>query len=275
MVIVLHDLNLSSMKYDEIKNYVNKFQSNYTVDEHKELFMELVNLLNSDNRKNVQKLGEKLKKHINAYHEEIIRVKHMYDFDKSFGDYKYIAGVDEVGRGPLAGPIVSAAVILDLDFEKDKDMILYINDSKKISQKLREELAEKIKENALSYNISVINNEEIDEKGIGWCNNEVFKKACDGLSITPEVVLSDGYLIKDFNIKNYHVIKGDTKSASIACASILAKVFRDKLMEDYSREFLNYGFERNVGYGTEEHVKALKTYGAVKIHRKSFLKNIL
>lgn len=275
MVIALHDLDLSSMKYDEIKKYVDEFQLNYTIDNHDELFSELIDVLNKDNRKNVQKLGIRLNKHVDAYYDEIVRVNKMYDFDKSFGSYKYVAGVDEVGRGPLAGPIVSAAVILDLDWEKHEDMILYINDSKKLSKKLREELADKIKENALSYSISIIDNKEIDEKGIGWCNNEVFKRACNNLSITPEMVLSDGYLIKDFSIKNYHVIKGDTKSANIACASILAKVFRDKLMEDYSKEFSNYGFEKNVGYGTEEHVNAIKKYGMTKIHRKSFLKNIL
>ncbi|WP_425321720.1 ribonuclease HII [Clostridium senegalense] len=263
------------MKFALVKEYVLNFQNNNDIRTSKLKFMELIKMLNDDSRKNVNKLGEKLEKIIIAYEAEVNRVKDMYIFDKNFGDFKYIAGVDEVGRGPLAGPIVSAAVILNLNYMDDRELMLYINDSKKLSPEKRKYLSEIIKSKAVSYNISVIDNKEIDEKGIGWCNQEVFRRACYGLDKKPDLVLSDGYLIKEFDIENKSVIKGDTKSASIACASILAKVYRDKIMEDYHQHYPEYKFCRNVGYGTEEHVQAIKRIGITEIHRKSFLTNIL
>ena len=210
--------------------------------------------------------GEKLEK-------ELLRLEEMKAYEKENAQYELICGIDEAGRGPLAGPIVSAAVILDssnLD-----DIILYINDSKKLSEHKREELSEIIKEKALSYSISMCDSKEIDEKGIGYCNNHVFIKACEGLNIKPDLVLSDGYLIKNFNEENKHVIKGDTKSACIACASIIAKVYRDNIMKEYHKKYPQYDFEKNVGYGTKTHVDALKEVGPTEIHRMSFLKNIL
>lgn len=264
-------LDLKSSKYAVIKEYVDDFRNNKNIEDYKAEYLKLSKELCEDNRKNVQSLGNRIQKQISDYEKEILRVKTMYEFDKSFGDYKYIAGVDEVGRGPLAGPIVSAAVILDE--ENLDDIILYINDSKKLSNKLRQQLSDKIKEKALSYSIAIMDNKEIDSKGIGFCNNEVFKIACSNLKIKPDLVLSDGYLIKNFDLPNKHVIKGDTKSAAIACASIIAKVYRDNLMIEYGKKFPNYGFDKNVGYGTKEHTDALKIYGITKIHRKSFLKN--
>ncbi|SLK17309.1 Putative Ribonuclease HII [Clostridium chauvoei JF4335] len=198
----------------------------------------------------------------------------MYSFDRSFGEYKYVAGVDEVGRGPLAGPIVAAAVILDLN-ALDEDIILELNDSKKISKKKREELSEVIKKKALAYSIKEASNKEIDDKGIAYCNNKVFLDACTSMYIKPDLVLSDGYLVKNIQIDNKSVIKGDTKSACIAAASIIAKVYRDNLMKEYSFKYPNYGFEENSGYGTEKHVEYLKKVGSCDIHRLSFLKNIL
>lgn len=274
-MIYLEVIDLSKMKFALVKEYVLNFQNNNDIRTSKLKFMELIKMLNDDSRKNVNKLGEKLEKIIIAYEAEVNRVKDMYIFDKNFGDFKYIAGVDEVGRGPLAGPIVSAAVILNLNYMDDRELMLYINDSKKLSPEKRKYLSEIIKSKAVSYNISVIDNKEIDEKGIGWCNQEVFRRACYGLDKKPDLVLSDGYLIKEFDIENKSVIKGDTKSASIACASILAKVYRDKIMEDYHQHYPEYKFCRNVGYGTEEHVQAIKRIGITEIHRKSFLTNIL
>ncbi|WP_061995045.1 MULTISPECIES: ribonuclease HII [Clostridium] len=268
-------IDLSQMKFALVKEYVLNFQNGHDIKTSKLEFIELIKMLSDDSRKNVNKLGEKLEKFIITYEAEINRVKNMYLFDKSFGNFKYVAGVDEVGRGPLAGPIVSAAVILDLDYMDDGELMLYINDSKKLSPEKRNYLSEIIKSKAVSYNISVIDNKEIDRKGIGWCNQEVFRRACHGLDRKPNLVLSDGYLIKDFDIENKSVIKGDTKSASIACASILAKVYRDKIMEDYHQYYPEYKFCKNVGYGTEEHVQAIKKIGITEIHRKSFLTNIL
>ena len=199
----------------------------------------------------------------------------MYEFDKSFGAYKYIAGVDEVGRGPLAGPIVAAAVILDLSFSDDAHLLLGVKDSKKLSKKVRSQLAIVIKDKAICYNIALLSNEDIDIRGIGWCNNEVFKLACKDLNLLPDMVISDGYPIKNFDLENRYAVKGDEKSISIACASIIAKVYRDELMDEYSKLYDKYGFENNAGYGTHQHMEAIKLLGTCKIHRNSFLKNII
>ena len=265
------NIDFSNMSYKEICNYVLKIENDIK-DNNRTIIMKM---LLQDNRKTVQKLGSKMYKSIELKEKEIQRVKKMYEFDKSFGNYKYIAGVDEVGRGPLAGPIVAAAVILDLKTNEDRDLILRANDSKKLSIAVRKELSYIIKEKALAYKIIAIDNKQIDEKGIGFCNNQVFLDCCEEISIKPDLVLSDGYKIKNFSNLNEFVIKGDTKSISIACASIIAKVYRDELMLQYHNKYPNYGFDRNVGYGTEEHVLAIKKYGITPIHRKSFLKNIL
>ncbi|MBW9144102.1 ribonuclease HII [Clostridium sp. CM028] len=268
------NIKFSDMSYKEISTYMLSLENaeNDFSDGDKQI---ISNMLLQDKRKTVQKLGIKISRMIELKEKEIQRVKKMYEFDRSFGDYKYVAGVDEVGRGPLAGPIVAAAVVLDLKSNEDRDLILRANDSKKLSISSRKELAHIIKERALAYKIIAIDNKEIDEKGIGWCNNQVFIECCAGLTIKPELVLSDGYKIKNFSDLNEFVIKGDALSISIACASIIAKVYRDELMAQYHNEYPNYGFDRNVGYGTEEHVLAIKKYGTIPIHRKSFLKNIL
>ena len=265
------NIDFSNMSYREICDYVIKIENDIK-DNHRENIMKI---LLQDSRKTVQKLGVKMYKSIELKEKEIQRVKKMYAFDRSFGNYKYIAGVDEVGRGPLAGPIVAAAVILDLKANEEKDLILGANDSKKLSIACRKEISYIIKEKAIAYKIISMDNNLIDEKGVGFCNNQVFLNCCEEISIVPDLVLSDGYKIKNFSNLNEGVIKGDTKSISIACASIIAKVYRDELMLKYNEEYPNYGFDRNVGYGTEEHVLAIKKYGTIPIHRKSFLKNIL
>ena len=268
------NIDFSKMSYKEICEYVlniEKLENDIKESDRRSI----LSILLQDNRKTVQKLGSKISKIIELKEKEIQRVKKMYEFDRSFGNYKYVAGVDEVGRGPLAGPIVAAAVILDLNINEDKDLILRVNDSKKLSTGVRKELSQIIKEKALAYKIIAIDNKQIDEKGIGYCNNQIFLDACYGLTIKPDLVLSDGYKIKNFSDLNEFVIKGDTKSISIACASIIAKVYRDELMLEYHNEYPDYGFDKNVGYGTEEHVLAIKKHGIIPIHRRSFLKNIL
>ena len=230
-------------------------------------------ILLNDSRKNVIGLGSKLGKSIEKYIKEQKRVESMYKFDKAFLEKGFIAGVDEVGRGPLAGPIVACAVILDLN--DLGDIILDINDSKLLSRQMREELDKIIRKKAICFCIDEINNKIIDEKGIGYANNKIFIDACNGLSKKPDLVLSDGYLIKNFNIDNKHIIKGDRKSASIACASILAKVYRDNIMRNYHKKYTNYDFENIVGYGTKNHLDGIKNHGITPIHRKSFLKNII
>lgn len=267
-------MEISSLKMKDIKLYTDYLKKNYFYIE-KDRLSKVLECLNKDGRKNVKLLSESLSKFSVKQENELIRVKSMYSFDKNFGNYIYIAGVDEVGRGPLAGPIAAGSVVLNLRSQDLRDLLFGIKDSKKLSHDTRERLSKLIKAKAISYNISVINNAEIDERGIAWCNNEVLRRAACGLKIQPDLVLSDGYAVKNLSIENEFVIKGDAKSASIACASIIAKVYRDNLMQEYSKIYPQYGFERNAGYGTEEHIEAIKKYGICKIHRKSFLKNIL
>lgn len=262
--------DLKSLSFVKVKDLVSKLD----FDLRKEAAIEISNKLLEDNRKNVKGLGEKILKDKNRLEEEIIRVKQMYDFDRAFAKGRFLAGVDEVGRGPLAGPIVIASVILDLNV-MDDEMILYLNDSKKLSEKKREELAKVIKEKAIAYRIEEASNEEIDFKGIAVCNNGLFIKGVHNLEEKAEIVLSDGYPIRGIDIENEFVIKGDSKSATIAAASIIAKVYRDNLMKEYAKEYPEYGFEKNVGYGASKHIEAIKEFGPTKIHRMSFLKNIL
>ncbi|WP_298837495.1 ribonuclease HII [Clostridium sp.] len=268
------NVDFSSMNYKEVKEYV------FSVEDIENVFKKgkngsILDRLLQDKRKTVQKLGTKMSKVLALKEKEIQRVRKMYDFDRSFGNFRYVAGVDEVGRGPLAGPIVAAAVLFDSKSVEDKDLILRANDSKKLSIACRKELSLIIKERALAYAIIAIDNKQIDEKGIAWCNNQVFLEACAGLTIKPDLVLSDGYRIKNYPNLNEFVIKGDTLSISIACASIIAKVYRDELMVEYHEKYPDYGFDRNVGYGTQGHVFAIKKFGITPIHRKSFLTKIL
>ncbi|MHC1721240.1 MAG: ribonuclease HII [Clostridiaceae bacterium] len=266
--------NHKKMGYTEIKECIDEIKHKYRgicIDE----VSILISSLQSDQRNNVKNSAELLLKHMSRYDAEILRVLGLYRFDSSYGNYSIIAGVDEVGRGPLAGPIVAAAVVLDKNAVNCSDIILGIKDSKKLSPHVREELAEIIKDKALCYNIHEFSNDVIDEKGISWCNNEVLMNAAVNLSIKPQLVISDGYPIKGIKIRNEFSIKGDSKSASIACASIVAKVYRDNLMKDYSLVYPEYGFESNAGYGTKEHTDAIKKFGITKIHRKSFLSGIM
>jgi ribonuclease HII len=182
--------------------------------------------------------------------------------------YKLVAGVDEVGRGALAGPIVGAAVILS-----QKSKIKGINDSKKLKPMQREELFVKITEKAVAWSVSLIDNKFIDKKGITKANYEVLKKAIKKLKIKPEYLLIDAVKIKCGNIPSKSVIKGDEKIRSIAAASIVAKVFRDSLMRDYHRIFPKYFFNLHKGYGTKKHFAAIKKHGPSPLHRRSFLKN--
>ena len=264
--------DFSIMKYDEIKNLTKVLRSEKSKTS-KENLKEIALKLKNDSRKNVNLLSVSLIKYILKIDNEVERIKRLYDFDKSFGDYTYVAGTDEVGRGPLAGPIVSASVILNT--KSELQYIMGINDSKKISAPNREKLASIIRENCLCFNIYGLESKEIDERGISWCNNEVLKNSSANLSIKPDLILSDGYPIRNTLIKNEFVIKGDSKSATIGAASIIAKVYRDDLMKQYSLVYPQYGFERNSGYGTSEHIAAIRKYGPCPIHRNSFLRGIL
>lgn len=184
--------------------------------------------------------------------------------------YKAVCGVDEAGRGPLAGPVCAAAVILP-----ENTVIEGVNDSKKLSEKKREALFDVIKEKALSYSIAFASVEEIEEMNILNATMLAMKRAVEGLDIKADYAMIDGNRLPNLNIDSEFIIKGDAKSMSIACASILAKVSRDRLLYKYAEEFPEYSFDKHKGYGTKLHVEALKKYGPCKYHRLSFLTKIL
>lgn len=180
---------------------------------------------------------------------------------------KFVAGVDEVGRGPLAGPVVCCAVIMPLD-----DLIEGVDDSKKLTEKKREKLYGVIKEKAISYCIAEVSEQEIDEINILNAVKKCMVKAVQGLSVTPDITLVDG-VDTHLPINAEYVIKGDANSYNIACASIVAKVYRDNLMKKHAEEFPEYGFEKHKGYGTKDHIEKIKEIGPCKLHRKTFIKN--
>ena len=194
----------------------------------------------------------------------------MKEYEKKYGEYSYICGIDEVGRGPLAGPVVAGAVILPRDCD-----ILYLNDSKQLSEKKREELNDIILEKAVATGIGVISPERIDEINILQATYEAMRQAIGNLSVKPDLLLNDAVTIPKVEIPQVPIIKGDAKSISIAAASIIAKVYRDRLMVQYDEIFPGYGFAGNKGYGSQTHMDAIRTLGPTPIHRRSFIKNII
>ena len=196
--------------------------------------------------------------------------KLQYERALQMQGYTLIAGVDEVGRGPLAGPVVCAAVIMPLD---DESLIVGVDDSKKLSEKKREQLAEEIKQRALAYTIVEIDEKTIDEINILEATKLGMKKAIESLELAPDVVLTDGNMTIDITHKQHSVIHGDALSYSIGTASIIAKVYRDHLMDEYAKSYPAYAFDKNKGYGTAVHINAIKEQGLCPIHRRTFTKN--
>lgn len=184
--------------------------------------------------------------------------------------FQAVAGVDEVGRGPLAGPVVCAAVILPVDAD---EQLQGVNDSKKLSAKKRELLARRIEEVALAYAICEEDEHTIDSINILQATRLCMKRAVEALRLAPDFVLTDGNMTLDLSVPQKSIVKGDALVCSIGAASILAKVYRDALMRDYAEQYPEYGFERNVGYGTAQHIQAIREVGACPIHRKTFIKN--
>ena len=187
--------------------------------------------------------------------------------------YRYIVGVDEVGRGPLAGPVVCAAVVMPL---ADNDLIVGVDDSKKLSAKKREQLAKEIKEKAIAYAMVEISEKVIDEINILEATKLGMKQAVEGLKLpngeAPEIVLTDGNMTLDITLKQHSVVHGDALSYSIGAASIIAKVHRDTMMDEYAKLYPQYAFEQNKGYGTAAHIQGIKEYGLCPIHRRTFTK---
>ena len=211
---------------------------------------------------------EQLKKQQERLEKEIARTKAMSTFEEEYKDYPYICGIDEVGRGPLAGPVVAGAVILPKD-----DMILYLNDSKKLSEKKREMLYDEIMNRAVATGIGMASPARIDEINILQATYEAMRMAIDNLKVRPDILLNDAVTIPQVDILQVPIIKGDAKSISIAAASIIAKVTRDRLMVEYDKVLPGYDFASNKGYGTKAHIAGLKELGPTPIHRRSFIHN--
>ena len=219
----------------------------------------------ADERKGVQKLVEQGHKRIAALEKEKERLKQMREFEREYEHLGYICGIDEVGRGPFAGPVVAGAVILPPDCE-----ILYVNDSKQLSEKMREQLYDEIMEKAVSVAVGYASPQRIDEINILQATYEAMREAVSKLAVTPQILLNDAVTIPQITIPQVPIIKGDAKSISIAAASIVAKVTRDRLMREYDKIMPEYGFASNKGYGSKEHIESIKKYGPTP----SFIHNV-
>ena len=249
-----------------------------SIGEIKELFQsatsenlpELMKLYESDERIGVKKIIESAQKRIVALEKEKQRIEVLRQYEEKYKEFDYICGIDEVGRGPFAGPVVAGAVILPKDCR-----ILYINDSKQLSEKKREELYDVIMREAVSCAVGYATPERIDEINILPATYEAMREAISKLDPGPDILLNDAVTIPGVAIRQVPIIKGDAKSISIGAASIIAKVTRDRLMKEYDTVFPEYGFAANKGYGSAAHIEALKKYGPTPIHRRSFIGNFV
>jgi ribonuclease HII len=254
---------INTLTVKQIKNEIDQL----TLDEAEKF----IPVLEADERKSINKLANKIKRAVDAVNQEKERIKSLWAYEKEItANYTYVAGIDEVGRGPLAGPVVCAAVILEKGTE-----FIGINDSKKVKKEDRERLFNEIKEKAIAVGIGICDEKVIDAINILEATKLGMKKAIKDLEQRPEFLLIDALTLDDIPIKQKGLIKGDTKSVSIAAASIIAKVTRDQIMYAYNEKYPEYGFLTNVGYGTKEHREALEIIGPTPIHRKSFIKNII
>ena len=236
------------------------------MDEYPELYKKY----ESDSRAGVKNLIRKYQKQEEKLEQERARLEQMREYEHCYAACKWICGIDEAGRGPLAGPVVAGAVILPEDCE-----ILYLNDSKKLSAKKREELYDEIMEKAVAVGVGMASPARIDEINILQATYEAMRKAVEQLSVVPDLLLNDAVTIPEMPYRQVPIVKGDAKSVSIAAASVIAKVTRDRLMMQYDKILPEYGFAQNKGYGSQSHIEALKRVGASPIHRRSFIKNFI
>lgn len=223
-----------------------------------------------DERSGVITICNQYRNKTQSLQKELERLAKMKSYEEKYSNSEYICGIDEVGRGPFAGPVIAAAVILPKDCN-----ILYINDSKQLSEKKREELYDEIISKAVAFGIGSVPPNQIDEINILQATYEAMRKAIGNLKIRPDLLLNDAVTIPGVDIKQIPIIKGDAKSVSIAAASIVAKVTRDRMMGAYHTVFPQYDFASNKGYGSAKHIEAIKLYGLTPIHRRSFVKNII
>lgn len=229
----------------------------------------LCQVYREDSRKGVQNLLAQAERRQEKLKEERIRLEKMREYEHKYEHLGYVCGIDEAGRGPFAGPVVAGAVILPKDCE-----ILGLNDSKQLSEKRREELYEEIMEKAVAAQVGYASPARIDEINILQATYEAMREAVGNLSVRPQILLNDAVTIPGIIIPQVPIIKGDAKSLSIAAASIVAKVTRDRLMREYDKIMPQYGFASHKGYGSKEHIEALRKYGPSPIHRKTFIKNV-
>ncbi len=231
---------------------------------------ELAKRLGQAEKAGVRKLAEQAEKRMAALQAERERMNALWKYEREHADCRFICGVDEAGRGPWVGPVVAGAVI----FPKDCD-ILYINDSKKLSEKKREELYDVILEKAVSWGVGIVSPQRIDEINILQATYEAMREAIRSLDPQPDLLLNDAVKIPGISIAQIPIVKGDAKSASIGAASILAKVTRDRIMREYDSQYPEFHFAKNKGYGTAVHIEALRRLGPTPIHRRSFIKDYI
>lgn len=224
----------------------------------------------SDERVGVRRLLDGYRKKEEALRAERERLLVMKSFERKYADCRFICGIDEAGRGPLAGPVVAGAVILPKDCE-----ILYLNDSKKLSPVKREALYDEIMEKAVAVGVGMASPARIDKINVLQATYEAMREAISKLHVQPDILLNDAVTIPEVDILQVPIIKGDAKSVSIAAASIIAKVTRDRLMVQYDEILPGYGFAQHKGYGSQEHIAAIRRLGPSPIHRQSFIKNII
>ena len=241
---------LKAAKEEELPSFIEKYEA--------------------DIRPGVVKLVEQAGKKLEKLEAEKQRIERLKVYEKQYASLGYVCGIDEVGRGPLAGPVVAGAVILPEDCD-----ILYINDSKKLTAKKREELYEVIMEKAVAVGTGMVSPQRIDEINILQATYEAMRQAIQNLSVTPDILLNDAVTIPEVSIRQVPIIKGDAKSISIGAASIIAKVTRDRLMEEYDAILPGYGFASNKGYGSAAHIAAIQENGPTPIHRMTFIKNFV
>lgn len=231
---------------------------------------ELISIYSASDKSGIVKLVEQYQKKLDKLEAERLRVENMLSYEKEYSSYEFICGIDEAGRGPLAGPVVAAAVILPKDAR-----LLYVNDSKKLSEAKREELYDVIMKEAISVGVGMATPERIDEINILQATYEAMREAVSKLNPQPDLMLNDAVKIPGIAYKQVPIIKGDAKSLSIASASIIAKVTRDRMMYEYDKLYPEYGFASNKGYGAAGHIDMLKKIGPTPIHRRSFIGNFI